>query len=91
VISVDNLLVFVDQNGHILRDKTVLLGDGVRICQGNFLHLVEGVLLGALCLRELDTKKMFWLQCSFQNMLVLHVSLLGYANCSTVVCWTGVP
>lgn len=64
MISVDNLLFFVAQNGHILRDKAVLLGDGVRICQDKFLQLVEGILLGVLSLRELDTKRLFWLQCS---------------------------
>lgn len=64
MISVDNLLAFVAQNGHILRDKAVLLGDDVRICQDKLLHLVEGVLLGALSLRELDTERLFWEQCS---------------------------
>ena len=62
--SVDNLLVSVAQKGHIRRDKVALLGDGVRICEDKFLHLAEGVLLGALSLRELDTKRLFWLQSS---------------------------
>lgn len=63
MISVDNMLGFVAQNGHILSDKAVLLGDGVRICQDKFLHSVERVLLGAFSLRELDATGLFWLQC----------------------------
>lgn len=60
--------------------KVVLLGDGGRVFQGKFRHSVEGVLLGALSLRDLDTKRLMWLQCSFQDMLLL----LGYASCPLV-------
>lgn len=52
----------------------VLLGDGVRVCQCRFLHLVESVLLGALSLRDLGIKRS--LQCAFQDVLLL----LGYAG-----------
>lgn len=59
----------------------VLLGDGLRICQRKFLHSVESVLLGALSLRDLGTKRSIELRCAFQDVLLL----LGYADVPLVL------